>query len=340
MSTAIIENIKEEVKSHTIVPFSAKDIACENDRLIIHDRYSVRDNKPIMDALGIRTNLSKDIFAKPQENWDTIRTALNNIDKHKRFSCIVDKENTVADVTESKVKEPTQLNYDERLDNLMDAILSSSDHAFTDAIFNPVTCQVSVNSVRNDQVDCGLGDIWKFGTTTNVGHNSQQFASFFLRLICTNGMTTKEKIAYRIADVSRNIGKQFMKFAGDNTFMGAIKPRVDKLRNSRASLYEVNSVADCLDKKEKELFMPQYASIANDFENAGHKIESINAKRQRFTYTDENLYDIFNLATNLASHQRDVLSAKACMSLNKAAADMFTHGPNIDFSVLDIYSRN
>jgi len=339
MSIIQINNVKEEVKSRNIVPFGARDISCENDRLIIHDRYAAPNTKSIMDALGIRSNLAKDIFAKPQENWSAIRTALNNIDNTKQFNCIVNKEDTVETIADYKVKEITQLNFDERLDNLMDAILTSKSNTFSDVSFNPVTSQVTVNSVNNSQVDCGMGDLWKFGASTMISHNSQQFAEFFLRLVCTNGMVTKERLAYRIADNSRNIGKQFIKFVGDRPFASKIKPRVDKLRGARASLYELCSVADCLDKNEKEIFMPHYESIAKDFAESGNKIESIPAGRQRFVYTNENLYDVFNLATNLASHHRDTLSPETCMKLNKAASDMFSKGPNLDFNLLDIYKQ-
>lgn len=198
---------------------------------------------------------------------------------------------------------------------------------------------MQISSTNKSEVDCGIGDLWNFGTSTTISHNSQQFANFFLRLVCSNGMTTRENVAYRIADSTKNIGKQFMKFATGNNFAASIKPRVDKLRKSRASLYEVRSVADNLDKEQKALFMPEYANIVADFKNKDIDVSAISSKRSRFVFTNENLYDIFNLATNLASHQRDVIGIDNAGALNKNAGEMFVKGPNLDFNVLDIYNN-
>ena len=77
--------------------------------------------------------------------------------------------------------------------------------------------------------------------------------------------------------------------------------------------------------------------MAQDFEDRGYVMKDISAKRQRFMYTNENLYDVFNLATNLASHQRDLIGAEASVALNKVAGDMFAKGPVLEFSLVDIY---
>ena len=341
--TSTIDEIKNTVKSHTVIPFTSRDISCftqnKQSTLVINDRYAAQDNKAIMEALGIRNNLSKDIFAKPDENWNVIRSAINSIDKSKQFSAIVDDKNNLVTLATSKVKEPTQLNYDNRIDQLFSAINDSLVHNFQSIVFNPKTCDVEVNAINTEQIDCGLGDLWNFGTSTTVGLMNQQFKQFFNRLICTNGMTTQQGVAYRMDSASTNIGKQFIKYSNNRDIVNAIRPRVEKLRNSRASLYEVNAVANELKKKDRQTFFPSYDNLLQDFEDRGHVMKDISAKRQRFMYTNENLYDVFNLATNLASHQRDLIGAEASKSLNKVAGDMFAKGPLLEFNVLDIYKQ-
>lgn len=337
--TNTLEQIKDKVKQHTIVPFNTQHITCESNKLIIDNKYTARNTKQLMDTLGIRTNLTKEIFAKPAENWDAIRTALSSIDKNKQFACIVDRHNNVNTLVTSSVKENTELNFDQRLDELFNTIDNNINHNLQRVEWNNETCNVEVHTTGGDDINCGLGDLWKFGTTSIIGHASQQFANYFLRLICSNGMTTREQLAYRVAAVSKNIGKQFLKFANNDTMISSIKPRVDNLRGARASLYEVNCIANVLNKEERERYMPQYASIVADFANAGHPIDSLSAKRQKFVYTEENLYDVFNLATNLASHERSVIGTDAAMRLNKSAGDIFTNGPNLTFNVLDIYKN-
>ena len=339
--TSTTDEIKNTVKSHTVIPFTARDISCftqhKQSTLVINERFAAKDNKAIMEALGIRNNLSKDIFAKPDENWNVIRSAINSIDKSKQFSAIVDKDNNIVTLVNSKVKEPTQLNYDNRIDQLMNSIQESSVHNFQNIVFNPQTCDVEVNAINTDEIDCGFGDLWNFGTSTTVGLMNQQFKQFFNRLICTNGMTTKEGVAYRMDSASSNIGKQFIKYSSNRDIINAIRPRVEKLRNSRASLYEVNAVANELKKGDRQAFFPNYDSMVQDFSERGYVMKDISAKRQRFMYTNENLYDVFNIATNLSSHQRDVIGAQASAALNKVAGDMFAKGPVLEFSLVDIY---
>lgn len=336
-----IDEIKNTVKSHTVIPFTARDISCftqnKQSTLVVNDRYAALDNKSIMEALGIRTNLSKDIFAKPDENWNVIRSAINSIDKTKQFSAIVDNMNNIVTLINSKVKEPTQLDFDNRIDQLFNSISESSVHNFQNILFNPKTCDVEVNAVNTEQIDCGLGDLWNFGTSTTIGLMNQQFKQFFNRLICTNGMTTQQGVAYRMDSASSNIGKQFLKYSSNRDIVNAIRPRVEKLRNSRASLYEVTAVANELKKEDRQTFFPSYDNLVQDFEDRGHIMKDISAKRQRFMYTNENLYDVFNLATNLASHQRDLIGAEAASALNKVAGDMFAKGPVLEFNLVDIY---
>ena len=339
--TSTIDEIKNTVKSHTVIPFTARDISCftqhNQSTLVINDRFAAKNNKSIMETLGIRSNLSKDIFAKPEENWDVIRSAINNIDKSKQFSAIVDSNDNIVTLVKSKVKEPTQINFDNRIDQLMNSITGSAVHNFQNIVFNPDTCEVEVNAINTDEIDCGFGDLWNFGTSTTVGLMNQQFKQFFNRLICTNGMTTRQNVAYRLDSASSNIGKQFIKYSSNRDVINAVRPRVDKLRNSRASLYEVNAVANELKKEDRQAFFPNYDSMVQDFSERGYVMKDISAKRQRFMYTNENLYDVFNLATNLSSHQRDVIGAQASTALNKVAGEMFVKGPVLEFSLVDIY---
>ena len=339
--TSTIDEIKNTVKSHTVIPFTARDISCftqhNQSTLVINDRFAAKNNKSIMETLGIRSNLSKDIFAKPEENWSVIRSAINNIDKSKQFSAIVDSNDNIVTLVKSKVKEPTQINFDNRIDQLMNSITGSAVHNFQNIVFNPDTCEVEVNAINTDEIDCGFGDLWNFGTSTTVGLMNQQFKQFFNRLICTNGMTTRQNVAYRLDSASSNIGKQFIKYSSNTDIINSVRPRVDKLRNSRASLYEVNAVANELKKEDRQAFFPNYDSMVQDFSERGYVMKDISAKRQRFMYTNENLYDVFNIATNLSSHQRDVIGAQASAALNKVAGEMFVKGPVLEFSLVDIY---
>ena len=337
--TETLETLKNTVKKHTVVPFTAQDITCDSKQLIINDRFVASKPKKVLETLGIRDNLIAEIFDKPEVNWSAIRGALNTINPNKSYGGIVDSNNNLLTLTKAP-KEASQLNFDKRLDELFNAIDSSQNHDLQSATWNPLDCNVSVNCTnRGIELECGHNDNWKFGTTSIIGDTMQTFANYFLRLVCTNGMTTRDNLAYRTVTATTNIAKQFLKFASKDLVSSSVVNRVQRLRNNRASLYELMSVASNLKKEERDEFMPEYGYTVERFANAGHPVDSFSAARSKFVFTNENLYDVFNLATNLATHQRERIGDGAAQQLNKVAGEMFSKGPNLDFQILDIWKN-
>lgn len=337
MNTNTIEAIKNQVKSHTVVPFSTADIDCHDNRLIINDKYRVNNHDDVMKTLGLRNNLTEDIFIKPEKNWSEIRSALTNI-KSKELSCIVNQRDEVVSIVGRQSKEPTQLNFDDRINQLLDTINIDNDHNFQNITWHPSKCIVQVDTTNRSELDTGAGDFWKFGTSIGISLNNQQYQDFFYRLVCSNGMTTREELAYRSAALTKDIGKQFLAFASTSRASDQVINRCNALRNSRASLFEFNSVANAMAPEHRDVFIPEYREIKADFEQHGINIDNIATARQRLTYTNQNLYDVFNRATNLASHQREVIGEDAVAQLNKVAGKMFIKGPNLRFNLTDIYA--
>jgi hypothetical protein len=341
-----VEQVKQQVKEYSIVPFSARDISCGviggTPTMQIRDRYGASESGVyrVMDTVGIRKNLTRDIFNSPQTNWMSLQEALDSIDKSKVFNCLVDGQNNIVDVVSANVKDVTQLDYDNRIDQLMNAIDSSENYDFQNILFNPSTGDVELCATNRSHIDCGVGDDWKFGSAVSIGHNNNTFKQYFLRLICTNGMTTRENIAYRQTSATKDVGRQFNRFAEGLDLNSTIRPRVDRLRRSRASLFELKSVADCLNVEDRNTFLPEFQQTQQEFTDRGFSIDAYNRKQQKFVYTNHNLYDIFNAATNIASHRRDIVGDKACAGLNKVASEIFSKGPVLDFSVVDIYKNN
>ena len=331
------QEIKDLVKSHTVIPFSASQIACTERSLTIQDRYKAPDPDKLMETLGIRKNLSKDIFKKPGENWPIIQQALNGISNEKKFGAIVAANGDIITLVAAP-KEATPLDYDKRIDAMMNT-LDKAKRDLQNIIFLPEEADVRMNTIARDQVDCGQGDLWKYGTSVDIGYTSQQFNNYFLRLVCTNGMVTQENMAYRLLAKSDAIDVQYLNFTNDGAFARSITPRVEALRNNRASFFELASIAEALSEDQQKLMLPEYEIVKREYNNQGHVISKMSKFRQKFIYTNENLYDVFNRATNLASHRTEELGDLAVNTLNKAAADMFVKGPNLAFTVLDIYNN-
>lgn len=336
-----IEAVKNEVKSHRIVPFRASDISCGADKSkqVVHIKNNfVPQIGKVMTSLGIRNNLVKDIFNDPSENWKVLQQALNSIDKSKQFSCIVNRDNIVVDIVKSKVTEETPLNFDDRIDQVVDAMSNEDKFEFHDILFDSQHCAVRVNALSLDDIELGGGDNWKFGSSVTISHIANAVSEYYNRLICANGMVTKENLSYRTFTGKDRIGQQFARYISNVNFEASIKPRVDKLKKNRASLYEMNLVANALTKKQISDHFPQYEYVAERFKDRGYDIDEFSAKRSRLVYTDQNLYDVFNVATALASHNVEQIGRTASNELNKAAGEMFTKGPVLEMSVLDIFN--
>jgi len=336
MNTEIVTAVKNKVKQHTAIPFGVKDINCDRNGLIINDQFRVQNTKQLMNTLGIKENLSNDVFIKPLENWGVLRGALESIERTKRFGGVFSNTELVSMVS-STPNEPVMLDFDDRIDEIINAIENAGNEAHR-IDFNPVTCKVSIQAKNNDEIDCGLGDLWQFGTNINLGFNAQEFAQFYLRLVCTNGMTTQENLQVRAVS-SKNIGKQYERFSSSKLTAETIKPRVTKLRDSRASFAEVRKIAGVLKAEDRKQFVPFYDSIIEDYANRGYDIEAMSAKQQRYVFTDQNLYDVFNVGTNLATHEVTRIGNQKAMELNKACSDIFKSGPNLDVRFLDIYKN-
>lgn len=341
MNTNTIDNVKNQIKEHTAITFGPADITCASDRMHIGDNFIVPQEHivGVMEATGIRKNLTKDIFKKPLENWPAFSQALDSIDKQKRFGAIVNKEGRVVSLLRKAPKENEQLNYDTRIDQYMNS-LDTAKHDLQNIRFIQENATIQLHAVNRSQVDTGLeNDLWQFGTTTDLDYTSNQFAHYFLRLICTNGMTTREDFAYRQVERTADVGKQFINFAKDDSIAKSIKPRVQMLQNNRASFAEIKAIADQLTKDQVDDIMPWYRDIVNQHRDRGVDLMNMSSKRQRYVYTNENAYDIFNLATSIATHRTDEVGSDVSLALNKRAGEMFIKGPHLSFSTIDIYNN-
>lgn len=342
MNTNTLDTLKTQIKNHRAIRFGATDITCDKNQICIRDDYYLQggDVKSLMETLGIRQNLAKEILDNPSENWPALRNALNTINEQKRFGVIANNDGLVTTILRHAPKEDETLNYDNRIEQLMNSI-DAAGRELQNVSFNSEGAELQFNTIASGQIDTGLkNDLWKFGTSVSLTYTSNQFSNYFLRLICSNGMTARENFAYRMVDKTRDVGKQFINFAKDEEFAKSIKPRVQLLKDHRASFAEVHAIANQLDKEQLTEHMPWYFDILNEHMDRGYDLNKMSSKKHRFIYTNENAYDVFNIATDLASHQQDQLGMSVCNALNKYASDMFMKGPQLRFSTVDIYGLN
>ena len=341
MNTATIEEVKNQIKTKTILPFTVRDITNQGNDLYINNRYKFDSTRKTMNTLGIKESLTKEIFSETDDvtnlNWAEVRSAINKVDKNRLFNCIVNENSEVEIFTGTSFVEPTQLNFDNRIDSAMNAINDSND-TLTEIFYLPETGKLVINSTKEKEISCGPNDSYKAGTSTNLGLTSNTFKSFYLRLACANGLMVQEVLFNRVFKSDEDVERQYNKFSKqDSSDMIVIK--VNKLKNSRASFAELSDIAKVLSSDERDLYIPEYTSTVNDLELAGYPIKDMNASKARYTYTNENLYDMFNRATYLATHKKDEIGLYKSNALNMAASKIFSKGPHLQFKLLDIYNN-
>ena len=336
----IIDDLKSEIKSYNVRPFSAADLNCSKDGVYIHDnKINTTQFNDLMDVIGLRARLTNGVLKEPDQNWKPLQEALQTIDRNKRFGYIADKKENITCVIKDGPSEATQLDYDDRIDDLVNSIIAS-ENSISRAYFSPENATFFIDTTGSDEINCGDGDLWKFGVTTQIGLISQKYSNYFLRLLCTNGMTTRENLVYRQAHKTKNVGRQFLNFIKENNASSLIVPRVEKMKNHRASFYEMEAVADVLTTDQQDVLMPDwYLDTIIEHKNRGIDLSEMPAKQQRLVYTKVNNYDVFNLATALSSHHRDEIGTNTALGLNKVAGEMFINGPQLLHNVINIYDN-
>lgn len=337
-----VDNVKDIVNSHRIVPFNVADVtvqAEEGKSPVLHasDRFSMRGRviSSFLSNVGLKENLGKNSFDEPTEKWGSLRNALDRVGHVNDISAVVGPNGDAIDIIRTPIREEQQLNYDDRIDSAMDAI-EDSNMEFHEIHWNGYGVSIATKDTKNE-VNCGGEDIWQAGININLGHNRQEFAAFYLRLLCANGMTTKENYARRACSAS-NIGNQFINFTSRNNFQNHIKDRVRGMQ-CRASVAEVQSLASCLNEKERDEFLPFYDGLVATYGRHGMDITKMPKEQAKRAFTNEKLYDVFNIGTALATHKRDLLGRSKCNSLNKASTDMFVKGPHLATAIIDPYNN-
>ena len=344
-----IEQIKNDVKGYLIEPVKADGISVHTTTdskgnvtpiINVNDRILPRNKVgELISTLGFKDKIKSRIAGKRGEAlFNDLRDAVANTDILKDLSVIVadNEAESIVSLTTSNVREQRALDYSMRIDAVMEAI-EESDQKFHEASFNRSNATVTINTCDNTDIKATGKDMWQCGTSVNLGLNAQQFDAFYLRLICTNGMTTKEKTQSRKAS-AENIGNQLLSFINNNDFHGKISERVAKLTGHMASVEELMNVVNGMSDEQILKYAPEYVHVDNTYKKYGYDIQKMSSKQRKVSYTDQNLYDVFNKGTNLCTHHREALGDRQCMKINKACSDIFIKGPQLNFRTLNPFT--
>lgn len=336
---ATLETAAKVVKSHTLIPVPISDISLEGKNLVIQDRYKTQDIGKMMNLLGIRQSLTEKILAAPREHWKHFQSALSEVTADKRVGMLIDTGGNITSWFPAAPKEAQVLDYDKRIEQV-DAGLEDMERTVESFVFNPTKAQLQINTVPDQTIEVGNDGLWKLGTTIDLGRTNHQLANFFLRLACTNGVTTKERLAFRMGDSGKGLRKQIVNFCKSDTAHKSIQMRVERMQNCQASFREVYNLAETLPEKISKEVLPEYARILADHKNRGYDLGKMSSKNQAHVVTNINAFDLFNIHTAVATHRLNEISLSCSKVLNKAAGDMLAKGSDLAVNWINIYSKN
>ena len=334
-----LETAAKLVKTHTLIPVPISDISLEGKNLIVKDRYKTQDIGKMMNLLGIKRTLTEKILAAPKEHWKHFQTALSEVTSDKRVGMLIDAGGNISSWFPQAPGEEHVLDYDRRIEQV-DAGLEDMGLSVESFDFNPTKAQLQINTTPDQTIEVGNDGLWKSGTTIDLGRANHQLSNFFLRLACTNGVITKERLAFRMGDSGKGLRKQITNFCKSDTAHRSIQMRVERMQGCNASFREVYNLAEVLPEKIQKEVLPEYGRILADHLNRGYDLSKMSSKDQARVATNINAFDLFNVHTAVATHRKAEIDIMCGKTLNKAAGDMFARGSDLAVSWINIYSKN
>ena len=121
------EAVKAEIRGLVVEPFKVEELVVDRNNVTVGDRFGISDDNKatLLGKLGIKKNLKERSFDNPEEKWNVLRDALVNVGHARNLSAIVDKKGNTVDIVSAHNREAEELNYDDRIDGVMEAIENS-----------------------------------------------------------------------------------------------------------------------------------------------------------------------------------------------------------------------
>jgi len=301
----------------------------------------------LLNIFSIKNDLLSEIKSD-DDQWVPLQKTLANIKNDRTVTSIVhkDDDNTfITRIFKDTLEEEQDLNLArgiELIKSYMDA--NGKDLKIHGMFFNTKTLQIETQ-VRNlrkkiDVFSNGV-DNWNSGFNINFGENRTVVSPFFLRLICTNGMTATEMLAQRFISSEKIKQDSFNKLVNktvDEDFTFVVNENCNRLKESNISLNEFFGARDTLQGFSKDLTKNYFDDTEIQEAYKPYKIKYKNKKWLSTANSNINGYDFFNSLTHCTSHQE--LNDPTRMSLNMLASRLFFKGPDMSLQAPNPFKNN
>jgi hypothetical protein len=337
------QNISAEVNAYRKSPVRLSEVQ-KTGRQFSCGNATVTDTalKDLLNLLSIKNGLVDEIKSD-EDQWKPLQTCLADI-KNDRTVTAIRKEDQIVRFLDTPLEEEKPLDLGRGINLLGEYIQRHDDSTakLHDMRFNPLTLQVEAQiRFLDKKIDVfqNQQDIWDTGFTLNYGERHTSVAAFFLRLICSNGMTTQEEIAQRYFNNQEFKPQAFHRLIEKTInaeFTGVIRTGSERLQNNRTSLREFFSARNILAKESSDLAKNYFddQEIVEAYKN--DKLRYQNKRWLASANSNINAYDFFNRLTHAISH--NTLLPQTRMALNNQASEMLFKGPDFAFQAPDPFT--
>jgi len=337
------QNISAEVNTYRKSPVRLSEVQKTGRQFSCGDAL-VTDTalKDLFNLFSIKNRLVDEIKSD-EDQWKPLQTCLADI-KSDRTVTAIRKENQIVRFLDTPIEDEKPLDLGRGLSLLGEYIQRHDDSTakIHDLRFNPATLQIEsqirfldkkIDIFQNEQ------DIWDTGFTLMYGERHTSVSAFFLRLVCSNGMTTQEEIAQRYFNNQEFKPQAFHRLIDKTVnaeFTDVIRKGSTTLFNNRASLREFYNARNVLAKENSDLAKNYFdeQEIVEAYKD--QKLRYQNKRWLASANSNINAYDFFNRLTHCISHNN--LTPQTRMILNNQASEMLFRGPDFAFQAPDPFT--
>lgn len=343
------EGLRSVISNYSKEPVQLSRIDKSNDQFE-YNGVEVGHNalKDLLNIFSVKQNLISEI-KNDKEQWRPLHHALSNIKNDRIITAVVNKNTNKPFITrffDEKIDEAKSLRLEPGID-LMRGFLENTDRdlMIRNLDFNPETLQIDLrvqDKTTNIDVFGDGEDKWNPGFGIGYGETKTSVAPYYLRLICTNGMTAAQEIVQRYFNTREMKQSSFNKLINgviERDVVQVCKTNAKRLQGNNASLREFFAAKNIMRSDNKDLQLDYFDD--KEIQEA-YKPFGVRYKNKRWlasANSNVNAYEFFNRLTHAATHQPR-LQGSTRMALNALASSLFFKGPDLAFQAPNPFGRN
>lgn len=330
-----VENLRSHVNAIQVLNTKPSDFYMNSDGKLSIGGRSL-EHQAVIDTCNVFKLQYGSLSGKKGQDietaWPEFSRAVSRFQSQTELVALVNSESQAIDrILRPNPRIRERLDFDRQLD-FVEEMLGHSGMEVQQLLFDVRKLQVRATFMDrstefNVLDDANESDLWTLGVGFVLGVDSATYNPAFLRLICENGMMAMTNAFQK---TMRGFNPQ--NFDWGKVANGPVRARVaagaTALKRTPATLAEMQRIREHTDKESFDYHFKTH-QISAAYRKAGVDCESVFSMPSDFlkrASSGVNAYDVFNYATNRASHDKE-MTARDKVRLNKVASDMLFEGP-------------